>query len=222
MSLQPWPSGTQQKKPADPRTILRIDDTDLTRCKPEFEAQILEDLAWLGFEWQAGIRRQSEHFDDYQTALQTLEDRGLTYRCFRTRKEIAAAGGEAFRGAALPEELETEHLNEGRPYAIRLSLDRARDLLGDTYDRLHYFEQKQGETRVIPADPTATGDIILRRKDSPASYHLASTRDDAATHISHIVRGEDLLGAAPVHALLQALMDWPETDLHSPPHIARP
>jgi len=193
-----------------PAPILRIEDTDIGRCRPEFETQILEDLAWLGFEWQAGVRRQSEHFDDYRKALSQLSKRGLLYKCFRTRQEIAERGGEAFTGAPIPPEEEEEYLDAGKPFALRLSLIRARDELGVRYDQLHYYEQKQGSTEVIPADPSATGDVILQRKDSPAAYHLACTYDDAAAQITHIVRGEDLLGAAPVHALLQALMGWPQ------------
>jgi len=193
-----------------PAPILRIEDTDIGRCRPEYEAQILDDLAWLGFEWQAGVRRQSEHFDDYSAVLDQLRDMGLLYKCFRTRQEIAGAGGEAFTGAPLPENLEEEYLADGKPYALRLSLERSREFLGDKYDRLFYFEQKQGNTEVIPANPSMTGDVILKRKDSPVAYHLACTRDDAAASITHIIRGEDLLTAAPVHALLQALMGWPK------------
>lgn len=191
-----------------PAPILRIEDTDLGRCRPEYEAQILEDLSWLGLEWQAGIRRQSEHFNDYQTVLDDLDQKGLLYKCFRTRQEIASAGGEAFQGAPLPADQEEEYLESGKPYALRLSLNRARDLLGSQYDQLFYLEEKQGIMREMPADPGPTGDVVLKRKDSPAAYHLACTRDDAAAHITHIIRGEDLLNAAPIHSLLQTLMGW--------------
>ena len=193
-----------------PAPILRIEDTDISRCRPEYEAMILEDLAWLGFRWQAGVRRQSEHFSEYEQTLVHLTERGLTYKCFKTRKEVAQAGGEAFRGAPLPADQEAEYLAAGRPYAVRLSLDRARDLLGQRYDQLDYLEQKQGETHVIPANPAPTGDVILKRKDTPAAYHLACTHDDAASGITHIIRGEDLCDAAPIHTLLQTLMDWPK------------
>ena len=192
-----------------PAPILRIEDTDVGRCRPEFETQILEDLAWLGFEWQAGVRRQSEHFSEYEQSLIRLTARGLTYKCFRTRKEISQAGGEAFQGTPLPADQEEEYLAEGRPFSVRLSLKRSRDLLGNAYDQLSYLEQNQGHVDVIPADPESTGDVILKRKDTPAAYHLACTHDDAAASITHIVRGEDLLAAAPVHTLIQALMDWP-------------
>ena len=198
------------KAAGGPAPILRIEDTDITRCRPEFETQILEDLAWLGFRWQAGVRRQSEHFSEYERTLQHLTANGLTYKCFRTRKEIAKAGGEAFQGAPLPLDLEEEYLAEERPFAVRLSLNRARDLLGTEYDRLEYIEQIQGETRVIPANPVNTGDVILKRKDSPAAYHLASTHDDAAARITHIVRGQDLLAAAPIQTLIQTLLGWPK------------
>jgi len=193
-----------------PAPILRIEDTDLGRCRPEYEAQILEDLAWLGFQWQAGVRRQSDHFDTYEKVLSTLTSRGLTYRCFKTRKEISSLGGEAFRGEPLPADVENQYLSEGRPFAVRLSLNRSRDYLGHKYDQLEYLEQKQGKTAVIPADPSPTGDVVLKRKDTPAAYHLACTTDDAAARITHVVRGEDLLSAAPVHTLLQTLMKWPK------------
>lgn len=193
-----------------PAPILRIEDTDIGRCRPEYETKILEDLSWLGLKWQAGIRRQSDHFEDYQKTLSSLEERGLLYKCFRTRQEVAALGGEAFRGTPLSEMQEQQYLGEGRPYALRLSLDKARHTLGSEYDDLYYLEQKQGNIKAIPADPAPTGDVVLRRKDTPVAYHLACTRDDAAANITHIIRGEDLLNAAPVHALLQALMGWPK------------
>lgn len=193
-----------------PAPILRIEDTDVGRCRPKFEARILEDLSWLGFRWQAGVRRQSEHFSEYEQTLSDLTARGLTYKCFRTRKEVAQAGGEAFRGEPLPNDQEQDHLAQGRSFSVRLSLDRARDFLGSAYDQLEYMEQKQGQTRVMPAKPEATGDVILRRKDTPIAYHLACTRDDAAAGITHIVRGEDLRAAAPIHTLIQTLMGWPK------------
>ena len=193
-----------------PAPILRIEDTDIGRCRPEYAAQILEDLAWLGFDWQAGVRRQSDHFSTYEKVLSTLTSRELTYRCFKTRKEISSLGGEAYRGAPLPPDVENQYLSAGRPFSVRLSLDRSRDYLGPKYDQLQYIEQKQGKPVVVPADPSPTGDVVLKRKDSPAAYHLACTTDDAATRITHIVRGEDLLSAAPVHTLLQTLLDWPK------------
>ena len=198
------------KMAGGPAPILRIEDTDIGRCRPEFEAQIFEDLKWLGFQWQAGVRRQSDHFDEYDRTLKSLTERGLTYKCFRTRKEISQAGGEGFRGKPLPAQQEADYLAEGRPFAVRLSLTRAREALGAQYDRLEYIEKKQGKRSVIPADPSKTGDVILKRKDSPAAYHLACTHDDAATGITHIVRGEDLLSAAPIHTLVQTLMGWPK------------
>lgn len=198
------------ERAAGPSPILRIEDVDISRCRPEYDVQITEDLTWLGFRWQAGVRRQSEHFDEYEETLAKLSERGLTYRCFRTRREIAQSGGESFSGDPLPQDQEEEYLSEGRPFAVRLSLDRARDFLGGEYNRLEYLEEKQGNTQVIPADPNSTGDVILKRKDSPAAYHLACTHDDAATGITHIIRGADLLSAAPIHTLLQTLMGWPK------------
>ena len=206
-ALAVWKAAEEAGGPAP---ILRIEDTDISRCRSEFETQILEDLTWLGFRWQAGVRRQSEHFSEYEQTLDQLTARGLTYKCFRTRKEISKLGGEAFQGSPLPEGQEEEYLAEGRPFSVRLSLKRAKDLLGSAYDQLEYLERKQGQTKVIPANPESTGDVILKRKDTPIAYHLACTHDDAAARITHIVRGEDLLAAAPIHTLIQTLMGWPK------------
>ena len=104
-ALAVWKAAEEAGGPAP---ILRIEDTDISRCRPEFEAQILEDLAWLGFRWQAGVRRQSEHFSEYEQTLDQLTARGLTYKCFRTRKEISKLGGETFRGSPLPKGQEEE------------------------------------------------------------------------------------------------------------------
>ncbi|MFN4184862.1 MAG: tRNA glutamyl-Q(34) synthetase GluQRS [Hyphomonas sp.] len=202
---------------ASGKVYLRIEDIDQTRCKPEFEAGILEDLAWLGLSWVGPIRRQSEHFSEYRAVLDTLRGRGLIYRCFRTRREIAAslpAGADpdeaGFVSRPLSSNDETTRLAHNAPFAWRLSLAEARSFLGGAWETLHYMEETPSGLMRIPADPYPFGDVILARKDTPASYHLACCHDDALQGISHVVRGEDLRSVTAVHALLQALMGWPQ------------
>lgn len=202
------------------RFLLRIEDIDPTRCKPEFEAAIYEDLAWLGLDWETPVRRQSEHLADYAAVVDALNARGLLYRCFRTRKEILDAIGDAPHGPAeavrpgphAPEE-EARLLAEGRPYAWRLSLDRARDALGEAaWKALSFVEEGQGpngETGLVRARPEKAGDVVLARKDAGTAYHLAVTHDDALQGISHVIRGLDLFEATHIQRLIQALMGWP-------------
>jgi glutamyl-Q tRNA(Asp) synthetase len=202
------------------RFILRIEDIDPTRCRPEFDAAILEDLAWLGLDWETPVRRQSAHLSDYAAVVETLNRRGLLYRCFRTRKEILdAIGGaphgpaEAVRPGPHPQDEEARLLAEGRPFAWRLSLDCAREALGDdAWDGLAFVEEgagPAGETGVIRARPETAGDVVLARKDAGTAYHLAVTHDDALQGVSHVIRGEDLFEAAHIQMLIQALMGWP-------------
>ena len=202
------------------RFALRIEDIDPTRCRPEFEAAISEDLAWLGLDWEMPVRRQSDHLGDYAVVIERLSQRGLLYRCFRTRKEILDAIGDAPHGAMeaarpgphSPQE-ETRLLHEGRAFAWRLSLDRAREVLGeDQWNSLSFIEEGEGpngETGVISVRPDAAGDVVLARKDTGVAYHLAVTHDDALQGISHVIRGVDLFEATHVQRLIQTLMGWP-------------
>ena len=198
------------------QVLLRIEDIDQTRCKPDYEAAIYEDLGWLGFAWPEPVRRQSDHLADYEKALASLRARGLLYRCFRTRKEVAAEidraphdAPQAFIGEQLSDEEEQIRLREGKPFAWRLSLARAKDELGPRYDTLSFQEIGKGDLRTVKANPEAHGDVILARKDTPTSYHLAACHDDALQGVTHIIRGVDLAASTHVHVLLQALMDWP-------------
>ena len=202
------------------RFLLRIEDIDAERCRPEFEAAIYEDLAWLGLEWETPVRRQSEHLADYQAALERLRARGLVYRCFRTRAEVAAEIGRAphgaeptpFRGAALPADEEAARLARGEPFAWRLSLGAARRALGTAWDDLAFVEEgagPNGETGRIKAEPERAGDVILARKDLGVAYHLAVAVDDALQDVTHVIRGRDLFEAAHVQRLIQALLDLP-------------
>ena len=203
-------------KAAGGQVLLRIEDIDQTRCRPEYETEILEDLTWLGLAWTGPVRRQSEHFDEYEAVLQNLRRRGLVYRCFRTRREIAAAmpagarpdeGG--FVGRPLPANEEDARIARGEAYAWRLSLAAARDALGPRYTRLRYLDESTGAACAVPADPRPFGDVVLGRKETPTSYHLACCHDDALQGVTHVIRGEDIREMTAVHTLLQALMDWP-------------
>lgn len=199
------------------RVLLRIEDIDPTRCKPEYTKAIFEDLAWLGFDWETPVRIQSEHISDYDGVVADLVSRGLTYRCFRTRKEIAeeteTAGlpaGTPFTGAPLPEDEEARRLDAGEPFAWRLSLEACRQALGARWDTLSFDTLSPGGARsTVKARPELHGDIALTRKDAPAAYHVACTHDDALQGITHVIRGTDLEDAAHIHVLLQALMGWP-------------
>lgn len=202
------------------RFLLRIEDIDPTRCRPEYEAGILEDLAWLDVDWDGPVRRQSDHLDDYAAAIETLRAKGLLYRCFRTRKEVAAVIGDAPHGpveAVRPgphvADEEARLLASDRPFAWRLSLDRAREALGkEAWAALSFSETGQGpngETGRLAARPETAGDVIVARKDAGVAYHLAVTHDDALQGVTQVIRGEDLFEATHIQRLIQALMGWP-------------
>jgi glutamyl-Q tRNA(Asp) synthetase len=202
------------------RFLLRIEDIDPIRCKPAFEDAILEDLAWLGLAWDGPVRRQSEHLTDYASVIDDLNRRGLLYRCFRTRKDILDAIGdaphgpvEAARPGPHPADEEAALLAQGRAFAWRLSLDRAREALGEVAWRALAFIEEglgpNGERGLIRARPETAGDVILARKDAGVAYHVAVTHDDALQGVTHVVRGEDLFEATHLQVLIQTLMGWP-------------
>jgi glutamyl-Q tRNA(Asp) synthetase len=198
------------------RFVLRVEDIDATRSRPDYEAAILEDLAWLGLSWEQPVRRQSEHLAEYHRAIDVLRDKALVYRCFRTRKEldIGRAPHEpavAFTGAPLPPDEEAARLERGEAFAWRLSLDSARTALGG-FETLAFVEEgvgPDGETGLIATRPELAGDIVLARKDVGVAYHLAVVLDDALQEITHVIRGQDLFEAAHIQRLLQALLDLP-------------
>jgi glutamyl-Q tRNA(Asp) synthetase len=202
-------------KEAGGRFLLRIEDIDATRCRPEFTAAILEDLTWLGLAWEAPVRVQSTRMAAYGVSLDTLRQRGLLYPCFCTRGDIAAAiaaahgpmGGPAaiYPGTCrhLPRTDAEARIAEGRPFALRLDVGRA---LAET-GPLTFTDLIHGPRRCMPE---AQGDVVLARKDIPASYHLCVTQDDAEQGVTLVTRGEDLLEATDIHRLLQALMGWAE------------
>jgi glutamyl-Q tRNA(Asp) synthetase len=198
------------------RFLLRIEDIDRTRCREEYAAAILEDLEWLGLCWDGPVRRQSEHFADYRGALDRLAGQGLLYPCFCTRREIAA---EIARSGAAPQGKEgplypgtcrrlaaaerARRIAEGRDYALRLDVAAAR------VGPLEWIEEgAAGDERRL-AQPGLFGDVVLARKEFPASYHLAVTLDDAIQGVTLVTRGVDLAAATHIHRLLQALLGLP-------------
>lgn len=197
------------------RFLLRIEDIDPARCRPDFTAAILEDLAWLGLDWDGEVRVQSAHLPEYRGTLDALAARGLLYPCFCTRAEIAreiaaSAGapqgpdGPLYPGTCrrLPAEERAARLARGEPHALRLDMAAALAALPGPLA----FEER-GTRRTC--DPAQFGDAVLARKDVPASYHLCVTHDDAAQGVTLVTRGEDLLPATHLHRLLQELMGWP-------------
>jgi glutamyl-Q tRNA(Asp) synthetase len=195
------------------RFLLRIEDIDPARCRPEFEQGILEDLAWLGLQWETPVRRQSDHLGDYRAALERLESVGLLYPCFCSRKEIQAEiaravvaphgpEGPLYRGTcrALSASERKSRISLGRPYALRLDVAAGLARTGP----LTWQDLDRG---VILAEPQLLGDAVLGRRDAPASYHLAVSLDDDLQGVNLVTRGEDLLAATHVHRLLQSLLD---------------
>ncbi|ABA04013.1 glutamyl-tRNA synthetase, class Ic [Nitrobacter winogradskyi Nb-255] len=208
------------------RFLLRIEDIDAARCRPEFEAAIYQDLAWLGLSWETPVRRQSEHLADYRAALDRLAALGLLYPSFESRAEIAALvnaremdggwprdpdGAPLYPGTAksLAATERERRLRSGAPFALRLDMEAARRLAGD----LTWIERgsgPDGETGEILARPEAWGDVILARKDIPTSYHLSVVIDDALQGVTEVTRGQDLFRSTAVHRLLQEILDLPQ------------
>ena len=204
------------------RLLLRIEDIDQTRARPEFEAAIFEDLEWLGVEWETPARRQSEHFADYAAGLQRLIGSGLVYPSFMTRAEaarLAPASSSDPLGVPL-HPLAERHLDAAAieakkaaavPFSWRLNMDMA---LAASEKNLNWTETSSGHPVTIKADPAAWGDVIIARKDTPTSYHLSVTMDDALQGVTHVVRGMDLYQATAIHRLLQSLLGLPQPCWH--------
>lgn len=208
------------------RFLLRIEDIDAPRCRPEFEAAIYDDLAWLGISWEAPVRRQSEHFSEYRFALEKLSAQDLIYPSFESRAEIARLieqreaeapwpcdpdGAPVYPGVAktLAPEERRRLIAQGAPYALRLDMAaacrRAQNLAWTEHG-----EGPGGETGLVAARPEAWGDVILARKEMPTSYHLSVVIDDALQGVTDVVRGRDLFWSTSVHRLLQHLLGLPQ------------
>jgi len=207
------------------RLLLRIEDIDTARCRPEFESAIYQDLAWLGTGWEEPVRRQSEHFSEYRDAVERLAAQGLIYPSFESRAEIAKLvaqreanapwprdpdGVPLYPGAAksLSPDARARLLESGAPYALRLDMAAACARAGDL-TWIERGEGPDGERGVVAARPEAWGDVILARKETPTSYHLSVVVDDASQEVTEVVRGRDLFWSTSVHRLLQQLLDLP-------------
>jgi glutamyl-Q tRNA(Asp) synthetase len=200
----------QRARQAGGQFLLRLEDIDPGRCRPEYAEAIQQDLLWLGLHWDGPVRVQSEHLAEYRAVLDGLEKRGLAYSCFCTRADIAASvaaphgpdGAPLYpgtcRGLSTAERM--ARIAAGRPFALRLNMDAA------VRPGLSYAEE--GEVRVA-CHPERFGDVVLARKDAPASYHLCVTHDDAVQGVTLVTRGDDLKPATDLHRLLQTLMEWP-------------
>ncbi|MEA3073601.1 MAG: glutamyl-Q tRNA(Asp) synthetase [Alphaproteobacteria bacterium] len=209
------------------RFLLRLEDIDAARCRSQYEDAICEDLAWLGLRWEEPVRRQSAHFNTYRAALAKLDGLGMLYPSFESRGEITrmlAQRGEwprdpdgaplypAHAHALSPAERRAR-LAAGEPYALRLDIATATAHAGS----LTFTETgagPDGERGTISAAPQVWGDVVLARKEIPASYHLCVVMDDATQGVTHIVRGQDLFWATSVHRLLQALLGLPVPAYH--------
>jgi glutamyl-Q tRNA(Asp) synthetase len=212
------------------RLLLRIEDIDAERCRPEYEAAIYEDLRWLGISWVEPVRRQSEHFDDYAAALAELEAQRLLYPSFESRSELNAMVAELDRHGRWPRDPDGVPIYPGRarklsaaerarrratgePFALRLAMDAAVARAG----ALTWTETgagPRGESGIVTAAPQLWGDVVLARKETPTSYHLAAVVDDALQGVTDVVRGMDLFWATSIHRLLQALLGLPEPAYH--------
>lgn len=222
-ALENWRTARQN----DGTFLLRIEDIDTDRCRPEYEAAIFEDLHWLGLEWPVPVRRQSEHFEDYRNALAQLQAMGLVYPAFLSRAESARViAAEESGGTIWPRDPDgaphypgTERnmapserqrrVDSGEPFAWRLDMRAACAGLGE---RLQWVETSDGSSegaqRTIDADPATWGDVVLARRDTPTSYHLSVTVDDHIQGITDVIRGRDLYEATSVHRLLQTLLGF--------------
>ncbi|MGF9694742.1 tRNA glutamyl-Q(34) synthetase GluQRS [Rhizobium sp. 0TCS1.26] len=206
------------------RLLLRIEDIDASRCRPEFEEAIYRDLSWLSISWQEPVRRQSAHLEEYQAALDRLRGMGLVYPAFLTRGEVKAmvSAAEA-RGVPWPRDPDgaplyppddrkrsadeqRQLLASGIRHAWRLDMEKA---LATLSEPLTWQEDGDGETGRLVADPAQWGDVVLSRSDAPSSYHLSVVIDDAVQEVTHVVRGLDLFHATSVHRLLQQLLGLP-------------
>jgi len=214
--------------------LLRIEDIDAARCRPEYEAATFEDLAWLGLRWAEPVMRQSAHLAAYEAALGRLDTMGLIYPSFESRAEIARlvadrdrAGpwprdpdGVAFypgNAKGLPAAERKRRRDAGDPFALRLDMAAAVALASERGAPLTWDETgagPRGETGAVLADSAAWGDVILARKDVPTSYHLSVVVDDARQGVTHVVRGDDLFHATGLHRLLQELLGLPQPAYH--------
>lgn len=208
------------------RLLLRIEDIDITRCTPQFEAGIFRDLEWLGLRWEQPVRRQSEHFAEYRAVLDRLITEELVYPAFMSRGEIRAfiaeKGGRDWPrdpdgvplypplDRALPARERKRRIADNLPFAWRLDVEAAMARVTADLSWVEFTDETMSATRAIEAQPQAWGDVIVARRDIPTSYHLAVILDDALQDVSHVVRGKDLYAATGLQRLLQELLGLPQ------------
>ena len=210
------------------RLLLRIEDIDITRCTPEFEAGIFRDLEWLGLDWEEPTRRQSGHFPEYKAVLDRLITDELVYPAFMSRGEIRAhIAGTANHGRDWPRDPDgvplyppldkalsmkerRRRIAEDMPFAWRLDVEAAMKTMPTALSWAEFADETMAATQTVEANPRVWGDVIVARRDIPTSYHLAVVLDDALQGVSHVVRGQDLYSATSVHRLLQELVGLPQ------------
>jgi glutamyl-Q tRNA(Asp) synthetase len=208
------------------RLLLRVEDIDTVRCTPEFEAGIYRDLEWLGIEWKKPVRRQSEHFAEYGALLDRLVREELAYPAFLSRGEIRAFIADSGQTGTWPRDPDgvplyppldkalsqrerRRRIDEGRPFAWRLDVEAAVARVGRGLSWTEFADESLAATKEVPARPQDWGDVVIARRDVPASYHLSVVADDALQAVSHVVRGMDLFHATGLHRLLQELLGLP-------------
>ncbi len=192
------------------RFILRIEDIDQGRCRAECVEAIYRDLAWLGIEWDGPVMVQSQRYDAYRDAFERLSAKGVVYKCWCTRSDLAASASAPHGDAGPIYPGTCKHRadpGDGQPYCWRLDVAAATAITGP----LSWIDDMAGP---VVADAGLLGDTVLIRKDVPTSYHLAVTVDDAAQNVTHIVRGNDLFSATHIHRILQALLGYPSPVYH--------
>ncbi len=208
------------------RFLLRIEDIDMGRARPEFEQAIYEDLAWLGIEWETPVLRQSEYFGAYAIALEKLNALGLLYSCTCTRNEILEEvklreewprdpdGAPIYPGTCRDASASSllRQITSDKPVAQRLNMTQAIGALQGPVGWIEYGEQEDG--RSVSAQPSIWGDVVVGRKDVPGSYHIAVVVDDAEQGVTDVIRGMDLFEATSLHRLLQELLNLPAPVYH--------
>jgi glutamyl-Q tRNA(Asp) synthetase len=209
-------TGWHRAREAGGRYLVRVEDIDIRRCKREYELAMLADLKWLGFAWDGEVRRQSEHFADYGRVLDGLDGRRLIYPCFCTRADLAASAsaphgpdGPLYPGTCrhLSPQERRDRIAEGREFCLRMDVEKAAGEAGS----YHFVDETRGR---IEGQPMLMGDVVIARKDTPTSYHLAVTVDDHLQGVTLVTRGEDLLQSTHVHGLLQKLLGY-DTPLYA-------
>ena len=208
----------QQARLHDGKLLLRIEDIDRARCKPEFAEQVQTDLQWLGLNWSKPVRYQSRHLHEYTVIIDRLERLGLLYPCFCTRAKLATVQGPrdpdgttVYPGYCrlMTRADRSRRMTAAQPYALRLDMAKAIVAAGPGLGFRESGCGPDGETGNVTCTPQAWGDVILARKDIATSYHVAVVHDDAVQGVTHVTRGTDLFHATSIHRVLQSILEFP-------------